>query len=84
VTCADGIFGKGNVLGSVMQIGGQGSPGQDANAQISAAFHAIDPSRYPATVAVADSLPVPLPEEFSFGLELLLDGLSRQRDRAAD
>lgn len=35
---------------------------------------------FPATAAVADSLPVSLEEEFAFGLELLVQGLSRVRD----
>ena len=44
---------------------------------MSAAFHHLDPSRYPATVAVADELPVPLEEEFTFGLRLIVAGLKR-------
>ena len=71
----------GHVLGSAMQMGGHGSAGRDADARVSAVFHAIDPSRYPATFAVAGSLPVPLHDEFSFGLELLLSGLSQLRDQ---
>ena len=43
--------------------------------ELSAVFHQLDPSRYPATVAVADELPVPLGEEFEFGLQLILGGL---------
>jgi len=43
--------------------------------QLSAAFHHLDPARYPATVAVADELPVPLEEEFEFGLQLIVGGL---------
>lgn len=35
---------------------------------------------FPATAAVADSLPVFPKEEFAFGLELLVQGLSRVRD----
>ncbi|MET7694270.1 TetR/AcrR family transcriptional regulator [Streptomyces sp. NPDC005483] len=69
------------VLGFAIQIRGHhgaDEPGSDA--QASAAFRAADPSLYPATAAVADWLPVPLEEEFRFGLELLLDGLSRLRD----
>jgi len=69
----------GYVLGFSIQLGSHGGAGRDANAQVSAAFHGIDPSRYPATAAVADSLPVPLHEEFSFGLDLLLEGLNQLR-----
>ena len=40
-------------------------------------FHNLDPRRFPATVKVADSLPVPLDDEFAFGLELIIDGLTQ-------
>jgi AcrR family transcriptional regulator len=49
----------------------------DHDAELSAAFHQLDPSRYPATVAVADDLPVPLEEEFVFGLRLIVAGLEQ-------
>jgi AcrR family transcriptional regulator len=49
----------------------------DHDAELSAAFHQLDPGRYPATVAVADDLPVPLEEEFVFGLRLIVAGLER-------
>jgi AcrR family transcriptional regulator len=49
----------------------------DHDSELSAAFHQLDPSRYPATVAVADDLPVPLEEEFVFGLRLIVAGLER-------
>jgi TetR/AcrR family tetracycline transcriptional repressor len=39
-------------------------------------------SRYiPATVSVADRLPVPLDDEFAFGLELIIDGLTHVLQR---
>lgn len=68
------------VLGFAIQVNGHGSAGQLDDAQLSAAFQSVDPDRFPATVTVARSLPVPLEEEFSFGLELLLSGLTRLRD----
>lgn len=40
-----------------------------------------DPRRYPAIATVADSLPVALEDEFGFGLELLVRGLTQVRDR---
>jgi AcrR family transcriptional regulator len=49
----------------------------DHDAELSSAFHQLDPTRYPATVAVADDLPVPLEEEFVFGLRLIVAGLER-------
>ncbi|MET7451602.1 TetR/AcrR family transcriptional regulator [Streptomyces sp. NPDC005574] len=69
------------VLGFAIQVRGHHGaeqPGGDAEA--SAVFRAADPSLYPATAAVADWMPVPLEDEFRFGLELVLDGLSRLRD----
>jgi AcrR family transcriptional regulator len=62
------------VLGFGIQLSGSAT-GQDA--ELAAAFHELDPSRYPATVAVADDLPVPLEEEFTYGLQLIVAGLER-------
>ncbi len=59
------------VLGFAIQAGGT-----HANDGPSTPSPAIDANAYPHTAAVADHLPVPLPEEFSFGLTLLLDGLT--------
>ncbi|MER7834331.1 TetR/AcrR family transcriptional regulator C-terminal domain-containing protein [Streptomyces sp. NPDC096040] len=69
------------MLGFAIQLRGHHGaerPGDDARA--SAVFRAADPSLYPATAAVADWLPVPLEDEFPFGLELVLEGLGRLRD----
>jgi hypothetical protein len=44
-------------------------------------FHDLDPGQFPATVAVADSLPVPWEDEFAFGLDLLVDGLTQALQR---
>ena len=64
------------VLGFAIQLSGStAAGGQQQDAELSAAFHRLDPSRYPATVAVADELPVPLEEEFEFGLQLIVAGL---------
>jgi TetR/AcrR family transcriptional regulator, tetracycline repressor protein len=49
-------------------------------AQPSASSRELDPSLFPATVAVAGSLPVPIEEEFAFGLELIVNGLGQLRD----
>ncbi|MDX3799269.1 TetR/AcrR family transcriptional regulator [Streptomyces sp. AK04-3B] len=67
------------VLGFAMQVGGHGGAGSDDTGQ-SAVFRSVDPELFPATVAVAESMPVPIEDEFSFGLELLLSGLARLRD----
>jgi AcrR family transcriptional regulator len=67
------------VLGFAIQLNGDGAAGQIDDAQLSAIFRGLDPSEFPATAAVADSMPVPLEDEFAFGLELILEGLSRLR-----
>jgi hypothetical protein len=61
------------VLGFAIQLSGSAAAEQDA--ELAAAFHELDPSRYPATRAVADDLPVPLEEEFAYGLRLIVAGL---------
>jgi AcrR family transcriptional regulator len=63
------------VLGFAIQHSGSATAEQDA--RLAAAFQELDPSRYPATVAVADQLPVPLEEEFAYGLRLIVAGLER-------
>jgi len=45
-------------------------------ADVAQVFQNLDPHQFPATVKVADSLPVPFEDEFAFGLELLIDGLA--------
>jgi AcrR family transcriptional regulator len=65
------------VLGYAIQFSAQTTTGQFDDARQSAIFRRSDPSLFPATVAVADSLPVRLQDEFAFGLELLVSGLSQ-------
>jgi AcrR family transcriptional regulator len=64
------------VLGFGIQLSGSAVTGQQ-DSELSAAFHGLDPCRYPATVTVADALPVPLEDEFAFGLKLIVAGLER-------
>jgi hypothetical protein len=64
------------VVGFATQINGHGAISHLTDRQLSAVFHHLDPSLFPATVAVADSMPVPLEDEFAFGLDLILTGLS--------
>jgi TetR/AcrR family transcriptional regulator, tetracycline repressor protein len=71
-----------HVLGFAIQLDPHRGAHQD-DPQLAAAFHGTDPSRFPATQAVADSLPVPLEVEFAFGLELLVEGLGALRERSA-
>ena len=70
------------VLGFAIQLSGSTVADDQRDAAVSAAFHRLDPSRYPATVAVADELPVPLEEEFQFGLRLIVAGLERLQGSA--
>jgi AcrR family transcriptional regulator len=72
------------VLGFAIQLGAQPMAEQPDGEGASAAFRASDPSVFPATAAVADSLPVPLKDEFAFGLELLVQGLGRLHDSSAE
>jgi TetR/AcrR family transcriptional regulator, tetracycline repressor protein len=64
------------VLGFAIQLSTQAFAGRREDARQSANFRRSDPSRFPATAAVADFLPVPLEDEFTFGLELLVAGMS--------
>ncbi|WP_310976787.1 MULTISPECIES: TetR/AcrR family transcriptional regulator [unclassified Amycolatopsis] len=59
------------VLGFAIQLAGSGDDAERASAH----FHNVSPADFPATLAVADSLPVPLEDEFTFGLNLIIDGL---------
>lgn len=63
------------VLGFAIQASGSSAVADERDAELSARFHQLDPTRYPATVAAADALPVPLQEEFTFGLRLIVAGL---------
>ena len=66
------------VLGFAIQLSGSTADAGVEDAQLSARFHQLDATRYPATVAMADDLPVPLEEEFAFGLQLIIAGLERR------
>lgn len=46
-----------------------------------AAWSSVDFDEFPATLAVAAHVPIALESEFDFGLELLINGLSRHLDR---
>ncbi|MBE8475571.1 TetR/AcrR family transcriptional regulator C-terminal domain-containing protein [Streptomyces justiciae] len=68
------------VLGFAVQVNRQEGAGQSDDAQAAAVFQSVDPDLFPATLTVASEMPIPLEEEFSFGLELLVSGLERLRD----
>jgi AcrR family transcriptional regulator len=67
------------VLGFAIQLGERPT---DDEAELPETWRAQDPQSYPATVAVADHLPVGLEREFSLGLELILNGLTQLLDEA--
>ena len=68
------------VLGFAIQLSAQASAGDREQAARPGILSGLDPSRFPATAAVAGILPLPLEEEFAFGLELLLAGMGQLRN----
>ncbi len=70
------------VLGFAIQLTSP-SGQQSDDTRLSATFQGMDPALFPATVAVASSMPVPLEDEFAFGLELILNGLDQVRTGSA-
>ena len=67
------------ILGFAIQLTSHRDDLDDAG--LSQVFHNLDPRQFPATVKVADNLPVPLDDEFAFGLELIIDGLTQMLAR---
>jgi AcrR family transcriptional regulator len=63
------------VLGFAMQLGVEAE-----DPQLAAALRDPDRTAFPATAAVSAFLPVPLQDEFEFGLELIIAGLAKYRD----
>lgn len=71
-----------HVLGYAMQLSGSTGPDRDREAaDVSVQIHELDAHRFPATVALADLMPVPLEKEFEFGLDLIIEGLAVARAR---
>lgn len=62
------------VLGFAIQITDPVVSSEDDTGQ-TALFHTLDSAVFPATFAVANELPIPLEDEFSFGLDLMIEGL---------
>jgi AcrR family transcriptional regulator len=67
------------VLGFAIQVTDDDTGLDDA--ALAQVFHDLDPAQFPATVAVADHLPVAWEDEFAFGLELIVDGLTHALHR---
>jgi hypothetical protein len=66
------------VLGFAIQLTGH----EFDDAKLASHLDTLDPRAFPATLTVADYLPVPLDEEFALGLELIVDGLAKMRRSA--
>ena len=69
-----------HILGFAIQLTGPSTAGL-GYAVVSDQFHGVDPAEFPATLRVADHMPVPLEVEFEFGLELVIDGLTQFQRR---
>jgi AcrR family transcriptional regulator len=67
------------VIGFAVQLRADGTADPEDNQDIREFCRSLDPARYPATVSSAPYLPNSLDEEFRFGLQLIVDGLSRQQ-----
>ena len=73
------------VVGFALQQHAPEAPRREDAARLRDFYRALDAEIYPATVAAADELTsVPLEEEFSFGLQLVLDGVKRARTARAE
>lgn len=70
------------VQGFAIQLAGQRVAEGLDDTLLPAAYRKLDPAAFPATAAAlrAGARPVPLEEEFAFGLDLLLQGLRRLRE----
>ncbi|MGP4027376.1 TetR/AcrR family transcriptional regulator [Actinomadura sp. 3N407] len=66
------------VIGFTAQQHGPAAASPDAVPELAAFYRRLDPAVYPAITQTTRTLTsVPLPEEFRFGLELLIGGLER-------
>ncbi|TGK36647.1 TetR/AcrR family transcriptional regulator [Leptospira andrefontaineae] len=66
------------ILGFAVQLKGSD---QKKNKNDSNTFRKLNSANFPATVKVAEFLPVPIEKEFKFGLDLLIDGIRQIRDK---
>lgn len=72
------------VEGFAIQLVGQRAIAGLDEAQMAVETRSLDATKFPITVAAihAGAIPVPLEDEFSFGLDLMLDGLAQLREGA--
>ncbi|WP_424893602.1 TetR/AcrR family transcriptional regulator [Streptomyces sp. SAI-218] len=68
------------VCGLAIQLNRENGAGRRSNEVSVAALRGVDPAQFPAVHSIADALPVPVEEAFSFGLDLILRGLGAFHD----
>ncbi|MFF4117964.1 TetR/AcrR family transcriptional regulator C-terminal domain-containing protein [Streptomyces sp. NPDC001714] len=68
------------VCGLAIQLTHENDAGGRRNEESVAALRGVDPAQFPAVHSIAEALPVPVEEVFSFGLDLILRGLGAIRD----
>ncbi|MGW2387051.1 TetR/AcrR family transcriptional regulator [Streptomyces sp. NPDC001658] len=68
------------VFGLAIQLNHENGAGGPRNEESVATLLGVDPAHFPAVLSVAEALPVPVEEVFSFGLDLFLRGLGSLRD----
>jgi AcrR family transcriptional regulator len=66
------------IIGFAGQLRTDGATGPQENQDVREFYRSLDPARYPATAASAPFLPNSLDDEFRFGLQLIVDGLTTQ------
>jgi AcrR family transcriptional regulator len=64
------------VLGFAVQLRGDEASNAQESGDLSAHFHHLDPESFPSTFAIADVLPIPLHDEFEFGLRMIIVGVT--------
>jgi AcrR family transcriptional regulator len=70
------------VIGFAIQQHAPDAPGPEDAAALNEYYRSLDPVAYPCTVAAAEALTEPLPEdEFVEGLTYIIDGIERARRR---
>ncbi|WP_306801429.1 TetR/AcrR family transcriptional regulator C-terminal domain-containing protein [Streptomyces sp. T12] len=68
------------VFGLAIELNHENGAGGPRNEESVAVLRGVDPARFPAVHSIAEALPVPVEEVFSFGLDLILRGLGAFRD----
>jgi AcrR family transcriptional regulator len=72
------------VIGFAGQLRDSSTTGPEEDQEIQDFYRSLDPGHYPATLSAAEFLPSSLDDEFRFGLNLIIDGLSRHLPECAE